>query len=208
MALLGPRSEPGEGRRDSERLEAFSDGVLAVLITIMAISLRVPEGTSLHALSKSLPSVLVFLLSFTIIGIYWNNHHHLLRSTERISGAVMWANLHLLFWLSLIPVLTEWVARYYRAHLPASAYGVAAVGAAVAYGILVRAIIRANGADSTVARAVGSDLKGNLSIALYLVGLGAAWATPWIAYACYAAVAVVWFVPDRRFVRGAPLAGS
>ena len=207
MALLGPRPAAGQGR-DSERLETFSDGVLAVIITIMAISLKVPEGTSLHALSKSLPSVLVFLLSFTIIGIYWNNHHHLLRSTERISGAVMWANLHLLFWLSLVPVLTEWVAKYYRAHLPASAYGVAAVGAAIAYGILVRAIIRANGAESAVARAVGSDLKGNVSIALYLVGVGAAWASPWIAYAFYAMVAVVWFVPDRRLSQETPMAGT
>ena len=198
MALLGGRSAAGEGRRDSERLEAFSDGVLAVIITIMAISLKVPQGTSFHDLSRSLPSLLVFLLSFTIIGIYWNNHHHLLRSTERISGAVMWANLHLLFWLSLVPFLTDWVARFYKAHLPASAYGVAAVGAAIAYGILVRAIIRANGTDSAVARAVGSDFKGNVSIALYLVGVGAAWASPWISYACYALVARVWFVPDRR----------
>lgn len=203
MALLGGSSSSGQERHDTSRLEAFSDGVLAVIITIMALELKPPVDTSLHALSSRLPSLLVYVLSFTMIGIYWNNHHHLLRATESISGAVMWANMVLLFWLSLIPVLTDWVGAHYRANLPASAYGVAAGCAAIAYGILVRAIVRCNGPDSAVASAVGSDVKGNVSILLYAVGVGGAWATPWIAYGAYVVVALLWFVPDRRFTRGA-----
>jgi uncharacterized membrane protein len=132
------------------------------------------------------------------IGIYWNNHHHLLRSTTQISGAVMWANLHLLFWLSLIPVMTDWIGNDYRAHLAASTYGVVALVAGAAYTILVRAIIAVNGPDSAVARAIGSDVKGYLSILFYAFGVGASWITPWLGYAAYAAVAVMWFVPDRR----------
>ena len=191
-----------DGRRDAERLEAFSDGVMAVIITIMVLGLKIPAQATAHSLSESLPSLLVYVLSFTVIGIYWNNHHHLLRSTERINGAVMWANLHLLFWLSLIPVLTEWMAKFYRAHLPASSYGVVTSGAAVAYWILVRAIVRCNGEDSVVGQAVGSDTKGVASILLYLLGVGLAWVSPWIAYAFYVAVAIVWFIPDRRLARG------
>ena len=204
MALLGARGPAGEGRRDADRLEAFSDGVMAVIITIMVLGIRVPPTGTMHHMSRTWASLLVYILSFTVVGIYWNNHHHLLRSTERISGAVMWANLHLLLWLSLIPVLTEWVAQFHNAHLPASAYGVVTAGAAVAYGILVRTIIRSNGKDSAVARAVGSDLKGNVSILLYLLGVGLAWASPWIAYGFYVTVAVVWFIgaSDLRGVSG------
>jgi uncharacterized membrane protein len=190
-----------DGRREPERLEAFSDGVMAVIITIMALGLNVPKNTTWHAVGHELPSLLVYLLSFTMIGIYWNNHHHLLRATERIGGAVMWANLNLLFWLSLIPVTTKWVGQEHQAHLPACVYGIVLLGSAVAYGILVQAIIRANGRDSAVAAAVGSDLKGNVSIALYALAIGLAWVTPWIAYAIFLAVAVIWFVPDRRFTR-------
>lgn len=204
MALLGERSPAGEERSDSRRLEAFSDGVMAVIITIMALELRVPNGTTLQALSHRLPSLLVYILSFAMIGIYWNNHHHLLRATEGINGAVMWVNMLLLFWLSLIPVLTDWMGMHYQAHLPACVYGVAAGGAAVSYGLLVRAIVSCNGRDSAVARAVGSDFKGNVSIALYVVGIGGAWASPWISYAAYVVVALVWFVPDRRFTRRPP----
>jgi uncharacterized membrane protein len=192
---------PGpEGRHEAGRVEAFSDGVMAVVITIMAFGLDVPKDTTWHALAEQLPSLLVYMLSFTTIGIYWNNHHHLLRATEHINGAVMWSNLHLLFWLSLIPVTTKWVGQEHDAHLPASVYGIVALGAAVAYGILVQTIIRANGRDSPVATAIGSDLKGNVSVVLYIAGVGLAWVSPWIAYALYVAVAVVWFVPDRRFV--------
>ena len=208
MAFLGGRAPTAEGRRDADRLEAFSDGVMAVIITIMVLGLRIPGRPTIHALWQSLPSLLVYVLSFTVIGIYWNNHHHLLRSTGRISGAVMWANLHLLFWLSLIPVLTEWVAKFYRAHLPASAYGVVTAAAAVAYWVLVRAIIRSDGEGSVVAQAVGSDVKGKASILLYLLGVGLAWASPWIAYAFYVAVALVWFIPDRRLTGEAAVDGA
>jgi uncharacterized membrane protein len=188
----------GEGKREAARLEAFSDGVMAVIITIMAFGLNAPRSTTLHAVGQQLPSLLVYVLSFTLIGIYWNNHHHLLRVTQRISGAVMWTNLHLLFWLSLIPVTTKWVGEAHQAHMPASAYGIVSVGAAVAYWLLVQMIIRANGHDSTVAKAIGSDLKGTLSILLFIVGVGLAWVSPWIAYALYAVVALTWLVPDRR----------
>jgi uncharacterized membrane protein len=188
----------GDGEREAVRVEAFSDGVLAVIITIMAFGLAVPGNTTWHAVSQRLPSLLVYVLSFTLVGIYWNNHHHLLRATQRISGAVMWANLHLLFWLSLVPVATKWVGQAHAASLPASVYGIVNLGAAVAYALLVQMIIRANGRDSLVARAIGSDVKGRLSICLFAAGIGLAWLSPWIAYALYVAVALSWFVPDRR----------
>lgn len=180
------------------RLEAFSDSVLAVIITIMAFDLRAPHGATISAVRAQLPGLLVYLLSFTFIGIYWNNHHHLLRATHRISGAVMWANLHLLFWLSLVPVATKWVGEAHEASMPASVYGIVNLAAAVAYALLVQMIIRANGRDSLVARAIGSDLKGRLSICLFAAAVGLAWISPWIAYALYVAVALSWFVPDRR----------
>jgi uncharacterized membrane protein len=183
------------------RVEAFSDGVIAVIITIMALELRAPEGASLDAVRGRLPGLLVYVLSFVIIGIYWNNHHHLLRAAERISGAAMWANLFLLFWLSLIPVLTEWLRDEYRHALPAAAYGAVAFAAGVAYAILVRALIRANGRDSAVAQAIGSDIKGYASLVLYAAGVGLAFVSSWISYALYVAVAVMWFIPDRRFTR-------
>ena len=192
---------PEERRREVGRVEAFSDGVMAVIITITAFGIEVPRGPTLSYLNKDLPHILVYVLSFIYIGIYWNNHHHLFRATERLNGAVMWANLHLLFWLSLVPVLTGWVAKYYRDHLPASIYGCIFAGAAVAYSILVRAIVQANGPDSAVARGIGSDFKGKISIVMYLLAIGLAWVTPWISYALFVAVAVIWFVPDRRFSR-------
>ena len=183
------------------RVEAFSDGVIAVIITIMALELRAPDGASLDAVRQRLPGLLVYVLSFVIIGIYWNNHHHLLRAAERISGAAMWANLFLLFWLSLIPVLTEWLRDEYRHALPAAAYGAVALAAGIAYAILVRTLIRANGRESAVAQAIGSDLKGYVSLVLYAAGVGLAFVRPWISYALYAAVAAMWFIPDRRFTR-------
>lgn len=191
-----------ESRREAGRVEAFSDGVMAVIITLTAFELQAPARPTLHFLYLRLSHLLVYVLSFVNIGIYWNNHHHLFRATERVNGAVMWANLHLLFWLSLIPVLTDWVARDYRYHIPAAVYGVVVTGAAVAYSILVRAIVRCNGPDSAVARGIGSDLKGKLSIGLYVLAIGMAWISPWIAYGLYVAVAVIWFVPDRRLTRG------
>ena len=202
-----PGSPGGRRSTDPERLEAFSDGVMAVIITIMALELKEPAGSALHDLGRSLPNLLVYILSFTFIGIYWNNHHHLLRATGRISASVMWANLHLLFWLSLVPALTKWMAEFYRAHLPACAYGVSALGAAVAYTILARTIVAANGEDSEVARALGSDRKSKVSLFLYALGTGLAWVTPWIAYGLFATVAVVWFVPDRRLAGRGVVAG-
>ena len=181
------------------RTEAFSDGVMAVIITIMALELRAPAGATLEALRGRLPGLLVYLLSFVIIAIYWNNHHHLLRAAERVSGAAMWANLFLLFCLSLIPVQTEWLRDEYRHPLPAAAYGSVALAAGFGYAILARALIRANGPDSAVAAAIGSDRKGYASLALYAAGVGLAFVSPWIAYGCYVAVAVMWFIPDRRF---------
>ncbi|HWE56746.1 MAG TPA: TMEM175 family protein [Acidimicrobiales bacterium] len=191
----------GEVEREGQRLEAFSDGVMAVIITLMALDLRVPAGHQLTDLEHSVPSLLVYLLSFASIGIYWNNHHHLLRATDRISGAVMWSNLHLLFWLSLIPVFTDWLSHQYKYSLPAAMYGADALLCGVAYTILVRAIIRCNGTDSRVAEAIGSDVKGWASVALYALGICFAWVTPWLAFGFYAAVAVMWFVPDRRLDR-------
>jgi uncharacterized membrane protein len=143
----------------------------------------------------------VYVLSFTFVGIYWNNHHHLLRATERIDGVVMWVNLLLLFWLSLIPWVTRWVAQDYQKHLPASAYGVVALGAGISYWVLSRVIIRCNGPDSKVATAVGSDVKGVVSVVLYLFAIGLAWVSPWLAYGIYVLVALTWFIPDRRLSR-------
>src|SRR5690349_18439170 len=170
------------------RVEAFSDSVMAVIITIMAFELRPPQGAGLDAMRHQLPGVLVYILSFVFIGIYWNNHHHLLRAADRISGAAMWANLFLLFWLSLIPVLTQWVRDEYRHALPAASYGAVALAAGLAYTILVRALIHANGRDSRLARAIGSDIKGYLSLVLYAAAVGLAFVSPWISYGIFVVV--------------------
>jgi TMEM175 potassium channel family protein len=186
----------------SERVEAFSDAVFAVIITIMALELEAPQGHTLADVRDDLlPGLIVYVLSFTMIAIYWNNHHHLLRAAERISGAVMWTNLFLLFWLSLIPVLTVWLREEYQHALPAAAFGVVALAAGLAYRLLVGALIRANGRDSPVARAIGSDVKGYASLVMYAAGVALAFVSPWISYALYVAVALMWFVPDRRFAR-------
>src|SRR2546427_13065519 len=183
------------------RVEACSDSVMAVIITIMAFELRAPNGATLDAVRRQLPSLAVYVLSFAAIAIYWNNHHHLLRAAERISGAAMWANLFLLFWLSLFPVLTEWVRDEYRHALPAASYGAVALAAGLAYTILVRALIQTNGRESRLARAIGSDIKGYLSLVLYAAAVGLAFVSPWISYGIFVAVALMWFVPDRRFTR-------
>lgn len=196
MSQDDPQVEVG-----SERLEAFSDAVMAVIMTIMAFQLRPPAGVSLVAVRAQLPGLLVYALSFALIGTYWNNHHQLLRATSRISGAVMWANLVLLFWLSLIPVMTEWMRDYYKRSLPAAAYGGVCLASAVSYMLLVRAIISANGADSAVATATSKDVKGYASLGLYTAGVALAGVSPWISYGLYAAVLVMWVVPDRRFTR-------
>ena len=187
---------PGES--ETGRLEAFSDGVLAVIITIMALELKAPVGGDFGSLRDRIPALLVYILSFTFVGIYWNNHHHLLRAARRVTGGVMWANLHLLFWLSLIPVLTEWIGEHYDKTAPAATYGLVALGSAVAFTILVRAIIRADGSASLVATAIGRDTKGRISMVTYAAAAALAFVSPWISYALFAAVAVMWFVPDRR----------
>jgi uncharacterized membrane protein len=180
------------------RLEAFSDGVLAIIITIMVLELKVPHEADLHALGKLVPVMIGYALSFVYIGIYWNNHHHLLHATRKINGWVMWANLHLLFWLSLVPFITGWVGEHHEAAAPTALYGLVLFMAAIAYTILVRAIVAQDGPDSEVKSAIGSDKKGWLSLAIYSTAIGLAFVKPWAADLLYALVAVIWFVPDRR----------
>jgi len=183
------------------RMEAFSDGVMAVIITIMVLELHPPLGARINDLESLIPKFLVYVLSFVYIGIYWNNHHHLLRATPRIDGAVMWANLHLLFWLSLVPASTAWAGDHPDAPVPAMIYGAFALLAGVAYYILVRFIIRANhGAD--IEKAIGGDFKGVISIVIYALGMLVALVfSPVLSYFVYAIVSVIWFIPDRRLVR-------
>ena len=187
---------------DTGRLEAFSDGVLAIALTIMVLELKVPHGEDWVALKPLWPVFLGYVLSFVYIGIYWNNHHHMLQAAERVDGRVLWANLHLLFWLSLIPVTTGWLgASYFVAPAPAVLYGVMLLGAAAAYLILERQLIRANGPDSALARAVGKDRTGWISMGLYLLGTVTSFFLPLVGVLFYVAVAVIWFVPDRRIER-------
>ncbi len=180
------------------RLEAFSDGVIAILITIMVFELKPPTGADLPALGSLVPPLLTYLLSFLFLGIYWNNHHHMLHATTRINGGVLWANLHLLFWLSLLPLTTAWLRSSEFASLPTAVYGVVLLLAALGYTLLQGTIIRAEGPQSVLRHAVGRDRKGKASLALYVLGIGGAFLSPWIALACYVAVAVIWLIPDRR----------
>ena len=192
----------------TSRLEAFSDGVIAILITIMVLELRVPKGADWAALRPLLPIALSYVLSFVYLGIYWNNHHHMLHITRHISGATLWANLHLLFWLSLVPFATGWMGENHFAPAPTALYGVVLLLAALAYWILQRAIIARQGPDSVLAAAVGRDLKGKLSPVLYALAIPSALLRPWIAEALYVLVALMWLVPDRRIERTIPSAGS
>ena len=180
------------------RLEAFSDGVLAIVITIMVLELKVPHGSDLHALGPMVPSFLSYVLSFTYVGIYWNNHHHLFHAAREISGGVMWANLVLLFCLSLVPVATAWVGDNPRAPWPAALYGVLLLLCGLAWWVLQRAIIVHEGPGSDLARAVGRRLKEKLSPVAYGVGIALAFIRPWLALLVYAGVALAWIVPDRR----------
>jgi uncharacterized membrane protein len=179
------------------RLEAFSDGVLAVIITIMVLELRPPDGVSLDALKAKIPGLLIYVLSFVFIGNYWNNHHHLLRATRRISGGVMWANLHLLFWLSLVPVVTAWVGAHSRSQWPAVTYGAIGLLAGVAYYLLTLAIVAVN-QDTGIKAQLGRDLKGKASLALYMAGIALAFIDPLLGYGAYTLVPIMWLVPDRR----------
>ena len=180
------------------RLEAFTDGVVAIIITIMVLEIRVPRGADLASLQADVPVLLAYLLSYVNVGIFWNNHHHMLHVTERVDGRVLWANLGLLFWLSLVPFMIRWIDESGFTPLPTAAYGIVLACAGISYNILQRQIIAVNGRDSRLAVALGSDRKGKLSIVLYLAGIVLAFARPWIAIVLYVAVALTWFVPDSR----------
>ena len=183
------------------RLEAFSDGVIAIIITIMVLEMKVPVGANLAALHSLWPVFLSYVLSFVNVGIYWNNHHHMLHVTRQVNGAILWANLHLLFWLSLVPFATEWMGQSHFAPAPIALYGVILLFAALAYWLLQREIIKKQGARSLLAQAVGGDLKGKLSPLLTFLAIPAAFVQPWIAGALLVTVSVMWLIPDRRIER-------
>jgi uncharacterized membrane protein len=183
------------------RLEAFSDGVIAIIITIMVLELKVPHGDDLHALTPLLPAFLSYLLSFVYLGIYWNNHHHMLHATQKVTGPILWANLHLLFWLSLVPITTGWMGENHFAAAPSAVYGVVMLMAAIAYYLLQRLIIAAEGPESPLQRAIGGDAKGKVSPLIYLVAVVVAFRSPPVSQALYALVALIWLVPDRRIER-------
>jgi uncharacterized membrane protein len=183
---------------NKSRLEAFSDGVIAILITIMVLELRIPHGTGWTALGPTLPGFLTYVLSFVFLGIYWNNHHHMIHMADRVNGRILWANLHLLFWLSLVPFVTGWMGENHNATVPTAAYGTVLLLAALAYTILQRAIVAAQGAGSRLKEAVGGDAKGLASLGLYAAAIPLAFVAPWISDAIYVLVALIWLVPDPR----------
>jgi len=180
------------------RLEAFSDGVIAIIITIMVLELKIPHGADWQALRALIPVFLSYVLSFVFLGIYWNNHHHLLQAVRHVNGRILWANLHLLFWLSLIPFVTGWMGENHFAARPVAAYGAVLLCAGVAYFILTRALISHHGMDSALATALGRDFKGKVSLVLYAVAIPFYFLTPWLACGLYVLVAVMWLIPDRR----------
>ncbi len=180
------------------RLEAFSDGVFAIIITIMVLELKVPHGADFAALKPLLPVFFSYVLSFAYVGIYWNNHHHLFQAVKHIRGAALWANLHLLFWLSLFPFVTGWMGENHLAPLPVALYGGVLIMAAVAYFILVRVLLAGHGPETALAKAIGSDFKGKISVVIYAVGLALTFLSPWLGVALYTAVALLWLCPDRR----------
>jgi TMEM175 potassium channel family protein len=184
-----------------ERLAAFSDGVIAILITIMVLELKVPHGDDWTALAAALPVFLAYVLSFVYIAIYWNNHHHMVHTVHRVDGLILWANMHLLFWLSLVPFTTDWISETHFARLPTALYGVSLLMPAIAYYLLQRAIIHQQGDDGALAGAIGRDLKGKISPVMYLVGIVCAFVAPWVSYVLYVAVALIWLIPDRRIER-------
>ena len=183
------------------RLEAFSDGVLAILITIMVLEFATPHGSELSALRPLVPTFCCYLLSFVFLGIYWNNHHHMLQAAHRVNGAVLWANMHLLFWLSLVPFGTAWMGHHSNSAWPVAVYGIVLFFAGVAYFILARVLISLHGRESVLAKALGADVKGQLSVLLYFVAIGMAFVVPLVSKLLYVCVAILWLVPDRRFER-------
>ena len=183
------------------RIEAFSDGVIAIIITIMVLELRAPHEADLHALAPLFHEFLSYVLSFVFVGIYWNNHHHLFQAVKHVPSGALWANLHLLFWLSLIPFTTSWMGEHPAAPWPVALYGGVLFASAVAYTLLVRVLVAHHPADSALVRAIGSDIKGFGSLAVYVLAFGLAFVLPLLAKACYVVVAIVWLVPDRRIER-------
>lgn len=181
------------------RLEAFSDGVLAIIITIMVLELKVPHGADFSDLIDLYPVFMSYVLSFIYIGIYWNNHHHMLHAVQKVNGKILWANMHLLFWLSLLPFVTAWMGENQFAVLPMALYGLDLLLAAIAYYILTLALVAQHGRDSTFAKALGHDLKGKLSPLFYVLGIGLSFVNPWLGFVFYVVVAGIWLVPDRRF---------
>jgi len=186
------------------RLEAFSDGVIAVIITIMVLEMKVPHGNDLAALVPLVPVFLSYVVSFIYVGIYWNNHHHMLHAVQHVNGRVLWANMHLLFWLSLVPFVTGWANENLQASLPVALYGVVLLMAGVSYYLLERVLIAGHGKDSSLAKAMGSDFKGLASVFLYAVAIGFAFINTWISCALYVVVALMWFIPDPRIERTVP----
>ncbi|HZJ46801.1 MAG TPA: TMEM175 family protein [Pyrinomonadaceae bacterium] len=185
----------------TSRMEAFSDGVIAILITIMVLELRPPHDTTVHGLRPLIPVLLSYLISFVFLGIYWTNHHHLLQAVEHVNGGVLWANLHLLFWLSLIPFVTAWMGENHFESWPVALYGIVLFLAAIAYSILVQRLLVLNGHNSLLADAIGNDFKGKISLVIYVVAVPLAFVRSWIACSIYALVAIMWLVPDRRIER-------
>lgn len=183
------------------RMEAFSDGVIAIIITIMVLEIKIPHSTELSALVDLLPIFISYILSFIYVGIYWNNHHHLLQAVHRVNGKTLWANLHLLFWLSLIPFGTGWVGENNFATIPVAIYGTILLCAAIAYWILTESLLKSHGQDSQLAIAIGKDFKGKISVVIYSVAICLDFVNSWLAFGLYAVVALLWFIPDRRIER-------
>ena len=183
------------------RLEAFSDGVIAVIITIMVLEMKVPHGTDLASLAPLWPVFLAYVLSYVYVGIYWNNHHHLMHAVERVNGSILWANLHLLFWLSLVPFVTGWMSENHFGALPVAAYGVVLMFSGLSFVLLTQCLVTIHGSDSDIARWLQGDRKGKISVVIYAIAIPLAFVQWWIAFALYAVVAAIWFIPDRRVER-------
>jgi uncharacterized membrane protein len=183
------------------RLEAFSDGVIAIIITIMVLELKLPDGADIKSLVPLIPVFISYILSFVYVGIYWNNHHHTFQAVESVNGSILWANMHLLFWLSLVPFVTWWMGKNDFARWPVTCYGIVLIMNAIAYGILMFALIRHHGKNSLLAKAIGKDWKGNISILIYAIAIGLSWVNSTISFILYIVVACVWFIPDRRIER-------